>query len=92
MIHSTGGAWFDAATLDELVATIERIRANANEMPDTWQVCVGESLVAPDAPAPPEPIFAAVHRDRLLGLLGRFEALAAQAAARRKMDRPVLGD
>jgi hypothetical protein len=79
MIDLYDGAWFAGTQLDDLIVTLERIRAKADESPDEWQVRVGQSLGSHQKPTAPAPIFSNVKRERLLGLLGQFEELAREA-------------
>lgn len=79
MIDLYGWAWFAGAHLDELAATLVRIRAKANEMPEERQVCVGHSVAPHSSPHAPKPLFSSVRRDRLLHLLAQFEDLVAEA-------------
>jgi hypothetical protein len=78
MIDLYGGAWFAGPGLDELAATLSALEARVADAPKEWQVIVGYAL-AGDAPS--KPLTSTVSRERLLGLLSRFQALVREARA-----------
>jgi hypothetical protein len=84
MIDLYDGAWFSGVKLNDLQQTLAAIRSKGLSMPEEWQQFIGHTIGSALVPTAPTPVYADVHRERLLAFIDKLSEMVGEAQTANK--------